>query len=350
MHGAVGTEAAHRAALTYRIHREVPSSPITGHVVGKGLAGDGLGDKAYLVIDGVDAYVHYVELRSTEVPDEARIGAILTVGREPSARSVDKTIAAYAARNDRTYEPREHFEIARMNTRIPGGDVEGHIEAHIRRLEALRRAGIVDRLDGDHWVIPRDFLDRAAAYDEREGRKSVVAVHSAVPLDRQINAEAATWLDRQLVGRHRVETAPMGFGSKVDQALDQRRQQLLSLGLATQREDGGIRYQPDMLATLQRRELDRVGERLALKRTDGVTYVPARDGSVVTGTYRRAITLASGKFAVIQRDDHFTLVKWRDILERLRGREVTGIVRGTGVSWQLGIQRDHSLSRRAPRR
>jgi hypothetical protein len=47
-----------------------------------------------------------VELRSTQVPDDLPIGAILTIGREPSARSVDKTIAAYAARNDGFYEPR----------------------------------------------------------------------------------------------------------------------------------------------------------------------------------------------------------------------------------------------------
>jgi hypothetical protein len=346
MHDALGPEAAHRGAFTYRIHHEVPGSPVTGLVVGKGLAGDGMGDKAYLVIDGVDAYVHYVELRSTQVPEDIRIGAILAVGREPSARSVDNTIAAYAARNDGFYEPREHYEIARTNARIPGGDVEGHIEAHVR-LEALRRGGIVDRLDGDYWEIPRDFLERAAAYDGRAGRKVVVAVHSAIPLDRQINADAATWLDRQIVGRHRVETAPVGFGSKVEQALQERRQQLIAHVLATQREDGSVRYRPDLLATLQRRELDRVGERLALKRTDGVTYVPARDRSTVTGTYRRAITLASGKFAVIQRDDHFTIVQWRDILERFRGREVTCIVRGMGVSWQLGIglQRSRGLSR-----
>jgi type IV secretory pathway VirD2 relaxase len=347
MHDALGAEAAHRAATTYRLHHEVPSSPVTGLVVGKGLAGDGLGDKAYLVIDGVDAYVHYVELHSTQVPGDVGIGAILTVGREPSARSVDKTIAAHAARNDGFYEHREHYEIAKTNARIPGGDVEGHIEAHVRRLEALRRAGIVDRLDADHWEIPRDFLERAGAYDEREGRKVVVAVHSAVPLDRQINADAATWLDRQLVGRQRVETAPMGFGGTVERALQERRQQLIAHGLATQREDGSVRYQPDLLATLQRRELDRVGERLAVKRTDGMTYVPARDGATVTGIYRRPITLASGKFAVIQRDDHFTIVQWRDILERFRGREVTGIVRGVGVSWKLGhgLERTRGLSR-----
>ncbi|MFZ0850671.1 MAG: DUF3363 domain-containing protein [Hyphomicrobiaceae bacterium] len=34
-----------------------------------------------------------------------------------------------------------------------GGDVEGHVEGHVRRLEALRRAGIVNRLDANHWLI-----------------------------------------------------------------------------------------------------------------------------------------------------------------------------------------------------
>jgi len=345
MRDALGEEAAYRAAFNFLIHRELPPSPITGHLIDKGLAGDGLSDNAYLVIDGIDARAHYLELHATLVPEEARIGAIVTLGREPSARAVDKTIAVYAARNDGFYEPREHYEIARMTARIPGGDVEGYIEAHVRRLEALRRAGLVARLDGDHWVIPPDFLERARAYEERQGRKLIVEVHSTVALDRQIAAEAATWLDRQLVGRHRVETAPMGFGLKVQEALEQRKQQLLALGLAKRRGDGDIQYQPNLLATLQRRDLERAGQYLATKRTDGMTYLPARDGDLVRGTYRRAITLVSGKFAVIQSDQHFTLVPWRALLERDRGREVAGIVRGMGVSWQLGLQRDRGLSR-----
>jgi hypothetical protein len=65
----------------------------------------------------------------------------------------------------------------------------------------------------------------------------------------------------------------MGFGRKVELALDERRQQLIGLGLATQREDGAVRYQSDILATLQRREL--TASESASPRTDGVTYVPA---------------------------------------------------------------------------
>jgi hypothetical protein len=258
---------------------------------------------------------------------------------------VDKTIAAVAARNHGFYEPAQHAEIARRTQRIPGGDVEGHVEAHVRRLEALRRAGIVERLDADHWEIPKDFLEQAAAYDKSQGRKLLVEVHSAVDLDRQVGADAATWLDRQLVGRHRVETAPMGFGHKVENALERRKEALIARNLAYRAQDGTIRYQPDLLATLQRRELDRAGERLAARSMERLSYVPARDGATVRGIYRGPVTLTSGRFAVIADERQFTLVPWRQILERFRGREVTGLVRGMGVSWQLGLQRTRGLSR-----
>ena len=43
------------------------------------------------------------------------------------------------------------------NVRVPSGDYDGYIESHVRRLEALRRAGVVERLDADRWSIPGEF-------------------------------------------------------------------------------------------------------------------------------------------------------------------------------------------------
>ncbi|WP_323748632.1 DUF3363 domain-containing protein, partial [Escherichia coli] len=57
--------------------------------------------------------------------------------------------------------------------RVPGGDYEGYVDAHVRRLEALRRAGIVERIDADQWRIPDDLVSRAAAHDA--GRDGTVA-------------------------------------------------------------------------------------------------------------------------------------------------------------------------------
>ena len=61
------------------------------------------------------------------------------------------------------------------------------------------------------------------------------------------------------------------------------------------------------------------------------------------GTYRRVLDLSSGRYALIESAHEFTLVPWRPVLERELGREVNGIVRGRGVSWLFGRERDLSL-------
>jgi hypothetical protein len=57
------------------------------------------------------------------------------------------------------------------------------------------------------------------------------------------------------------------------------------LAAAKRHDDGRISYRPDLLATLQRQELDRIGGYLATKRNDGSIYVPAGDGAPIRGTW-----------------------------------------------------------------
>jgi type IV secretory pathway VirD2 relaxase len=74
MQRALGAEAADRSVSHFMVHREVPRSPVIGHLRGKGLAGDGLADKVHLVIDGVDGRAHYVELDAALVPKKPGSG------------------------------------------------------------------------------------------------------------------------------------------------------------------------------------------------------------------------------------------------------------------------------------
>lgn len=93
---------------------------------------------------------------------ETRTGSIVEIGRaEPPPRPADRTIAEFARDNGGTYEPALHLAIARDTMRIPDGNHEGYVESHVRRLEALRQVGIVERLDAEHWRIPDDFEKRA---------------------------------------------------------------------------------------------------------------------------------------------------------------------------------------------
>jgi len=120
------------------------------------------------------------------------MGSIAEIGRAPvGPRASDRNIAAMAA-DTGVYCPSEHRALAEAGyVRVPGGDIEGYIESHVRRLEALRRAGIVERLEGDRWTIPAGYEARATAYDTAQSRRMNLRVLSTYDLDRQIATDRA---------------------------------------------------------------------------------------------------------------------------------------------------------------
>ena len=67
-------------------------------------------------------------------------------------------------------------------------------------------------------------------------------------------------------------------------------------------------------------------------------------GNHVAGIYRERLTLASGRFAMIDNGMGFQLVPWRQDLERHLGQTVTGRVneRG-GVDWSFTRARGPSV-------
>jgi hypothetical protein len=146
----------------------------------------------------------------------------------------------------------------------------------------------------------------------------------------------ATWLDRQLVVKEPETIAPTGLGSEVGAAIRARRHWLLQQGFARE-QDGRVVYARNMLQTLERRELAETGTRIAGE--TGLGYSEIKSGDRLTGTYRRALNLNSGRFALIERAQEFSLVPWRPVLERAKGQEVTGVVGSEGVSWSIGIKR-----------
>jgi Protein of unknown function (DUF3363) len=187
-----------------------------------------------------------------------------------------------------------------------------------------------------------DHLDRAARFEEmnRLQRPVRMTVLSWQNLEALPGAVGATWLDRQLVAKAPETIAPMGMGSEVGSALQARRQWLLDQGLA--REEGGrIAYARNLLQTLELRELAEVGARIASE--TGLGYAEIKQGDRLIGTYRRMLTLNSGRFALIERADDFSLVPWRRVLERAKGQNVTGIVGGEGISWSIGQKRGLGL-------
>jgi Protein of unknown function (DUF3363) len=161
------------------------------------------------------------------------------------------------------------------------GDYDAYVESHVRRLETLRRAGIVERVDTDRWLIPDGFEARANAYDSGQGRRASVRVRSAYDLDRQVTSDGATWLDRQLVSRGQGALADAGFGTEVQNALERSKDELIRQRYAWSSPEGGLRARKDLLPTLERQEVERVGRNLAAER--GLAFNAIEDGQTIRG-------------------------------------------------------------------
>jgi type IV secretory pathway VirD2 relaxase len=344
MHRALEREglADDRHPGGYVLHREKMTERIVGRVLDKGLGGDEMGERIRLVIDGVDGHVHHIELDAARAEDVSR-GMIVMAGSAPPApRAADLNILDVAG-HEGIYRPSEHLERARAAIDRLGGDPEAFVRSHVRRLEALRRAGHAERIDEDHWRVPADLVERGQAYDLARDRANIrISVLSPTGLHQQIGHDGATWLDRELASHSRATLADTGFGRAVTEAMEQRRQSLVSMGHAVRLEDGRIRVSKDFIANLERTEVNRVGRAMAAEH--GLKFTTAKTGEYVSGTLVGSAQLVSGRFAMIDDGIGFQLVPWQPVLDKRIGQHITGIMRNAGgIEWGFGRKRGLGL-------
>lgn len=313
------------------------AQPIVGRIVAKGLV-DELDDRGWLAVDAIDGRAHYLRLpRGSDLASWPVGGIVEAPGGE---RAVDRAIAS-AARNG-IYTPPAGGDDATARAR----------DGAVRRLEALRRAGVVERLGTDIWSVPHDLVARGAAHDRAQGGRLIL--RSPVGLAEQVDAVGATWLDRGLIAEHRADgrdaataargrgnrataIARTGFGAEVHKAFEDRIAALEAQGLAERRQ-GRLLLARNLLGTLEARDLAEAGKAIAAE--TGLAFRPSGDGRVA-GKLTRVVDRPSGRFAML--DDGaggFALVPWRPVLEHRIGQSLSASIQGSSVSWHLGRTRD----------
>jgi type IV secretory pathway VirD2 relaxase len=306
--------------------------PIVGRIIHRGLA-DEHRDRHYLMIDGIDGRVHYVNIGRGEATEPLPQDAIVKLtGRDASVRPADHTIADVAAANDGRYS-------VDMHLRHDSNASTAFAEAHVRRLEAIRRGGGGVERDADgKWTVGSDYLARAEAHEQRAvgARPVEVEILSAEKLEKLTKLDAPTWLDRELASSDPLPLRDAGFGGETRNAINVRRQWLVEQELADGK-GAGFRMRSDALAILQRRELLRVASDLSTELNK--PFVEAKIGSRIEGKIARRIDLSGTRFALVEKSREFTLVPWRTALERQIGKQASGIIRADGINWRFGRQR-----------
>jgi hypothetical protein len=308
------------------------AGPLVGRVAGRGLS-DEVQDRQYLLVDGLDGRVHYVDLGRGDAVERLPDGAVVRVAPVmPEVRSADRVVAEVAAAHDGLYSVERHL------LHDQGASI-AFAEAHVRRLEAIRRGtGGVERREDGTWVIAEDHLARAEAYEARVARERPVRVEllSPLPVERLLGADGATWLDRELLSDSPEPMRDAGFGREVKAALATRRQWLIQQELARE-EQGVLVTNGRLLMTLRGREL--AGAAAQLQSELGLGWKNVGEDGRAQGKLMRRLDLASGRFALLSDGLEFSLVPWRPEMEQRIGRELSVRVRGGGISWTIGRER-----------
>ena len=212
---------------------------------------------------------------------------------------------------------------------------------------------VIDGTDGRAHHIRLPDLDAAGdsgpgsivelrRYEDSKGRQRLaLATRSDLAIEAQLKANGATWLDRQLLARETTSLSDGGFGREVREAMDARVEFLISEGLA-RRQGQRVIFIRDLLDTLRRRELDTASAKISAE--TGLPYHSLAEGESIAGVYRQRVSLASGRFAMIDDGLGFSLVPWTPSLERQLGRQVSESVRSSGmIDWSFGRKRGLGL-------
>ena len=183
------------------------------------------------------------------------------------------------------------------------------------------------------------LVNKAGTEDDR--LRTRLRILSYLSLEKLMEAEGATWLDKELLSRSPERLVQTGFGAETNAAVARRRQWLVSQRFGIVDTVGNFQPQSRLLEKLKQRDIRQATQ--ALLKELGLAPVQLVEGERMIGTYDHAINLASGKYAVIQKSKEFILVPWRPELEAMRGKPLSGTASGQGVNWDWDAKRQRGM-------
>lgn len=302
-------------------------APVQGRLVHVGQL-DELSDRKVAVLEDGEGRLRYAGFeRAADLAalEGAERGALIDFTPVmPKIRPADEAVARIADLSDGVYTKERHLLIE------PHTD-PALIEGNLRRLEAMRRANLTERLPDGRFVIAEDHLDRALAFETRQSAKSPLNVRAVSywTLAEQERALGPTQLDRVLANEAEAPTGASRLARDFEAALQRRRLFLIEQGYLGSSE---ITLSRNAIQRLSMLELERTAKHL--ERETGMP-VFHHHVSRIEGVYARRIDLAQGRYALIMNKDSGHLIEWRPALEQFAGRRVQGLARGRSIAWSL---------------
>jgi len=279
----------------------------------------------YVIIQSLQGQHIHTRVSETETFETLAKGQVIRLQPHPKgARKIDHSIAEFAKSHGGVYSKVHHV--------TEGGNVSpAYAQAHVRRLEALRRENLVVRLQDGTWRIPQDYLERASNYESEKAMRMPTSIDrlSTQTITQMERARGATWLDKKMS----ETTADTFAGTNIQTSILKRQDVLKQMGFAVSK-DGRI---PNVVLE-KLKDIDLRDAAKKLSEVNGKPYSALGGARSVEGIYQKSIDRPSGKFAVIERAKDFTLVPWRPVMDRSLGKSLSGQISAGGISWDVTKQ------------
>ncbi len=256
---------------------------------------------------------------------------------------------AVANANDGIYSPQLHEAYLRgTGPDSTDREIASSVRSAAWRLgfvAGFEGSGVRALGNGEYAIDANSF----AQFSQRGSQRTDVRVIAEHSLAKQVEAHAATWLDRQTFGRQR--DARTDNNPIVQEAAQHRQEWLVLNGYAERSagDTGTVQLLPGAWEQLAAEERAEVAERLAGKYGLPVNELP--QGGTVSGEYHGTEHLHSGKVAVVVAEESvFVSPVSRDpdvgignevSLQRTSARDATvELAAGQTLDLDAGLSRD----------
>lgn len=308
--------ALHGEASQYRIHdADLDATKISGRLTKKGLH-DELNDRYYAVVESPDGHAHYVKLPKHTDFDGLRVGSIVSVESlsDPWLKAADGVIADHAARHCGIYRADEHANALAADKKFAERNIDpvDYARAHERRAKRLLRFALLQP-SNNGFIVPADLEGKLQSLDEEKPnpRTTRLSIKDARSLKKQIESRGPAWIDGLNVDR----MGTTGFGAELREARRARNMYLQE----TLELDPTAKDLKQRLARVER--LDVAAARAA---ETGKQEKPLAPGVASRGRLVAKLEGVSGaQYGVIETEKEFSLVPWRDRLQKRMGRQLS---------------------------
>jgi hypothetical protein len=252
------------------------------------------------VVRDRNGQAHYGRVRDTPAYRDLHVGSVAELGAGTQWRQEVAAQIATVAQSSGVYSAQAHEAyLHQAKPELTEREIASAIRAADFRLAFV--AGFdgsgVRALESGEYSIDADQYTRCI---QRGGSRTDVRVIAEHSLDRQIEAHAVTWLDRQAFA-DRPDSRTTEHPA-VQEAIEKRQDWLIRNGYAQRVEaTGTVDLSPNALRELAAQEQADVAGRLAGKFGLPVAELP--QGGTVSGEYGGTETLHSSKLAVVVTDE-----------------------------------------------